>query len=239
MDKIGFIDIGARGGTAARLQPFHAQLDRVLVEPEAKEAERLIKLSDNGQRYSVISEALGHVDGDIDLFVVRNPTCTSALKVNYDFVQRYGLRGHFEFQEKIKIKCSRYDTLFAGGGLPIPHAVKIDVQGFEYQVLEGFGKLLNDCLALEIETHFYPLYSEQRTIGEMVRFLSTFGFSLRSISNSRSPDLRGDKHFDGDLVEVDASFSKNRAWLAGKGSDVRNNFKLACAVLDIDVYNGI
>jgi hypothetical protein len=80
--KIGYVDVGARGGTAARLAPFLDKLHRVLVEPDVAEAAKLQAESRNDTLYRVIPTALGHVDGVIDLYATVNPTCTSALKVN-------------------------------------------------------------------------------------------------------------------------------------------------------------
>jgi FkbM family methyltransferase len=234
--KIGFVDVGARGGTDPKLEPFHGRLIRVLVEPAEEEAERLRSTSDGGRKFIVIGSALGNLDGEMDLFVTKNPTCTSALKVNYELLDNYSIVPHFRLKERLRIPCARYDTLYDAGGLPVPHAVKLDVQGFEYQVLQGFGRHLNDCLALKLETHFYPIYQDQRTIGEIIRFLSAHDFVLRSLSNPRSPALSGDKHFDGDLVEVDAFFTKSKQWISQRDKLVKNNFRLACAVLGIDLY---
>jgi FkbM family methyltransferase len=237
--KIGFIDVGARGGTNPNIAPFHNQLHRVLVEPDVIEAEHLREKSAGGTAYSVIGNALGNADGEMELHVTTNPACSSALSVNHEVMDDYSIvREHFQLDKTVTISCARFDTLFDAGGLPSPHAVKIDVQGFEYQVLEGFGRHLNDCLAIELETHFYQIYHDQRTIGELVRFLASYDFVLRGLSNSRSPSLRGDRHFDGDLVEVDAFFTKKRKWLLSRKHSVRSQFRLACAVLNIELYSG-
>ncbi len=239
--KIGFIDVGARDGTHERINLFRDRIQQVLVEPDPAEAERLQIASNDGKQYSVIPVALGNIDGEIDLHVTVNPYCASALRVNHEYLKQYDIDRHFQLKETSKTPCSRYDTLFCKGALPVPHAIKIDVQGFEYQVLEGFGKHLQDCLALEIETHFYPIYQNQRTIGEMVRFLESYNFSLRSLRNSRclGPGLRGDYYFEGDLVEVNAFFTKSMSWMKAQPPACRQNFQLACEVLDIDSYPGL
>lgn len=236
--RLGYIDVGARGGSAERLVPFLAQLDRVLVESDRQEALRLIEASGNGELYKVIPVALGHIDGDINVYIAKNPTCTSALPVSKKFLQEYGISHHFEIQATECMTCARYDTLYSHGGLPIPHIIKADVQGFEYEVLLGFGHFLHECLILEIETHFYEVYSGQRLFGDMVLFLSKFGFVLRSLTLPRSPSLKGDPHFDGDLVEIDAVFSKNRSWLAKQTQHTRELFRSACDVMAVDPYSG-
>jgi FkbM family methyltransferase len=233
--RIGFIDVGARGGTSASLEPLHDRLHRVLVEPEATEAARLQAAAPAAGHYTVVPVALGHFDGEMDLHVTVNPTCTSALRVNHSFIDRYAISEHFRFKETVRVPCARYDTLYAKGRLPLPHAVKLDVQGFEYEVLLGFGELLQHCLAVELESHFYPLYEAQRTFGDLVRLLEAHDFMLRHLGNPRSPQLKGDYHFGGDLVEVDACFTKSRHWLRSR-PEARPDFDLACRVFGVAHY---
>ena len=234
--KLGYIDVGARGGSASRLAPFMSRLSIVLVEPDDLEADRLRQDSLNGSLYTVIQSALGHSDGDIDLYIAKNPTCTSALPVAQSFLRKYGIGHHFETKSVEQVKSARYDTLYDKGGLPVPHIIKADVQGYEYEVLQGFGRHLHDCMIIEVEAHFYEIYASQRLFGEIVHFLSTFDFVLRSISQPRSPSLKGDPHFGGDLIEIDAIFSKNRKWFSSRSLPERQNFEFACEVMDIDPY---
>jgi FkbM family methyltransferase len=48
------------------------------------------------------------------------------------------------------VRSLRYDQLHAKGVVPVPHVVKIDFQGCEYEVLEGFGELLDQVLGIEL-----------------------------------------------------------------------------------------
>lgn len=238
MARIGFVDVGARGGVSTTAARYRDQIHMVLVEPEATEAERL-NAEMGGEFVSVVASALGHVDGAIDLFVAQNPQCTSALPLNDGYIDRYTIAKHFKTKQRESIHCSRYDTLYRAGSLPLPHAVKIDVQGFEYQVLQGFGGLLHDCLAIQLEAHFYEIYKGQRLVGDLVRFLSDFDMNLRSIRNVRSPNLQGDVNFDEDLVEVDLYFSKSKRWIANRNDEAKAEFDLACQILKIPPYKGI
>jgi FkbM family methyltransferase len=235
-EKLGFIDVAARGGSAIQGSPSADRIYQVLVEPDPSEAERLNAASNGGADYTVVPTALGDVDGLVSLHVTINPTCTSILRPNHAFLAQYGIKREFQPSHTVTITSARYDTLFAKGGLPLPTIIKVDVQGFEYQVLQGFGTLLHACLALQIETHFYPIYIGQKLFGDMVEFLQPFDLTLRSIRNYRSPTLRGDYHFDGDLVEVDAYFTKSKKWLNDQSPSVVENFAIACTALDIDRY---
>jgi len=235
--KLGFVDVGARGGTSSQIEAYCDRLLRVLIEPEENEFIRLKALSAVDSSFKVVGTALGHIDGTITLFETVNPTCSSALQVNHDFVDHYAIHVHFAMKAQTPVQCARYDTLFNTTDLPIPHIIKIDVQGFEYQVLQGFGELLQQCLAIELETHFYKLYRDQKMIGDLVDLLQPYDFVLRKVSNSRSPTLNGDPHFEGDLIEVDATFTKNKQWLRNRSEHTKSDFAVACGVVGVPPYS--
>lgn len=46
--------------------------------------------------------------------------------------------------QKTAVKTTRADELIRGGKLEMPTVIKLDVEGLELQVFEGFGDLLND-----------------------------------------------------------------------------------------------
>lgn len=82
------------------------------------------------------------------------------------------------------IAIARGDTFFSRRGLPIPQAVKIDVEGYEYAVLNGLrGTVANPkCRLICVEVHprLLPSAINLATISE---FLQSAGFQdLRRIT---------------------------------------------------------
>lgn len=227
----GFVDVGARGG-APDLPKAEFDIVRVLVEPEETEFQKL-KVSSCDD--IVIGIALGDVDGRISFHEARNPFCSSVLEPNPGVLSNYEIAPHFAVEKVVSVECSRFDTLYKSGSLPFPDCIKIDVQGFEYQVLSGFGDLLSATLAIKLEAHFYPLYKDQRLLHDLISYLSKYDFVLRKLSNARSPGLDGDRHFGGDLVEVDAFFTKSKRWLSQNGAS-RDKFAVASAILGLKLY---
>jgi FkbM family methyltransferase len=232
-DKLGFVDVGARGGMSSHLDKFADVLMPVLCEPEAVEYKRLVELSDGGSLYKVIGKPLAHIDGQLTLHETVNPFCSSILKANTSYLAQYDIAKHFALDRSVSVECARYDSLYRSQELPLPSIIKIDVQGFEYQVLQGFGGLLNHCLALQVEAHFYPLYEGQKLLHDLVDLVSGYGLVLRRLFNGRSPALNGDRHFDGDLVEVDAVFTKSRQWAQSQPVETRNRLNLACEIIGV------
>ena len=78
--------------------------------------------------------------------------------------------------------------------------LKLDVQGFENQVLDGAGKTLDNVRAIEMELSMQPLYENQTLYVEMIQRLAKSGFSLAMID----PGLRDAR--SGLLLQADGIF---------------------------------
>lgn len=230
-DLIRFIDVGALGGLHPRLAVHAKQLWPVLFEPNPVEAAVLEQTLGQYQRYSVIAAALGDVDETGDLVITRNPTCYSVLTPNFDYLKTYGISYHFAVEGREKITFSRYDTLYRQGFVPLPDVLKIDVQGYEYQVLVGFGDLLSNVMAIQLETHLYEVYTSQKLLGDLVAYLAKFGFVLRKIDSDKL------EHFAGDLVEVEAYFTRDRRTIRNLAARAREKFEIIAAAWGLPAYN--
>jgi FkbM family methyltransferase len=73
-------------------------------------------------------------------------------------------------------------SLISNDGVLTPNAVKIDVEGFEYEVLQGFGEQLSapSLRAVGIEVHFSILKSRgmTHTPNQIVSLLEQHGFTV-------------------------------------------------------------
>ena len=198
-DPLRLVDVGSAGGLQVKWLPHLEQLCPILFEPNPAEARRLELLSERIPGARVLQTGLADLVGQQQLHLTRSPTCSSLLKPNAELLASYLVGPLFEVLATESVECTRYDVLFAEGRVPQPDAIKIDVQGFEYQVLQGFGQLLHNCLGIELESHFYPIYQGQRLLHELVELLQGYGLVLR--------DLRSTGNFDQDMIEVDAFFT--------------------------------
>lgn len=69
------------------------------------------------------------------------------------------------------------DELVGRGELPPPDLIKIDVQGFELDVLRGAERVLaGDCQAVLAEVNFYKSHPNIPTVDEVIAFLRERGF---------------------------------------------------------------
>jgi hypothetical protein len=75
------------------------------------------------------------------------------------------------------------DKFVADRGIDIVHAIKLDTQGSELDVLRGAERALHGCALVIIETEFNPLYEGQALFCDVDRFLRDHGFTLWRLGN--------------------------------------------------------
>ncbi len=171
-----YLDIGARGGLPPRWQWVQqAGLIRpAFVEADPEEADRLrTSLPDA----LVLSHALGDIDGeDALLHVTREPGRSSVLEPDMDVLAPFGAEP-WSVARTVPITLRRFDRVWPSGW-PVPAMVKVDVQGFELRVLQGFGDLLDEVCCVELETVISPLYHGQPSLVEVTAFMRSRGFGL-------------------------------------------------------------
>lgn len=133
-----FYDIGANVGlfslSAALL---HHQLRVFAFEPESLNYERLvanIRRNSLGARITPLQTALGAQPGEV---LLERQGAHSGLGGHAVLA-----RDQESAQAVESVPCHRVDDLVAEGQLPPPNLVKIDVEGFELQVLRGMRNVL-------------------------------------------------------------------------------------------------
>jgi FkbM family methyltransferase len=226
--RLVFVDVGSRGGLQAKWHPHVNAIRAVMFEPDPAEAARLRDQLGPNSPHIVIDQGLSNRVGNQTFYVTVNPLDSSLLPPNKEYLANYELRPHFELEREVDVPCTRYDTLYYQGRAPAPDAIKIDVQGFEYEVLLGFGGLLEACLGVELEAHFYQLYRGQKVLQDIVGLLSNYGMVLRNLEPS--------PNFDGDLVEVNAFFTKPRHAVRMLNTLRRQKFDLLIKAWELPAY---
>jgi FkbM family methyltransferase len=68
------------------------------------------------------------------------------------------------------------DGLIAEGALSPPQLIKLDVQGYELEVLKGAEQALKTCDAILTEVSFFPFFPKLPLVDEVIAFLRVRGF---------------------------------------------------------------
>jgi FkbM family methyltransferase len=101
---------------------------------------------------------------------------------------------------RVKVPAVALGSLAARGELPAaPDLLKIDVEGFELQVLSGCGPLLGAAKAIQLEASLYPFWG-QPLLHEVLAYMAGHGYLLYDfVGFNRRPR-------DGALGQADVLF---------------------------------
>jgi FkbM family methyltransferase len=193
-------DIGANIGQFAQELRLTRYLGAIVsFEPLIDEHCQLTKLSQNEEKWSVHPRsAIGDFGGEIEINVAGNSVSSSVLPM-LDTHSSAASGSAYTRNETTPI-CTldsvsthylkETDKLF----------IKIDTQGYEWQVLDGAEETLKLACGLHIELSLVPLYDGQRLWMDIIERLNAKGFDLWNI-NKGFTDSR-----DGRLLQIDATF---------------------------------
>jgi FkbM family methyltransferase len=109
-----------------------------------------------------------------------------------------------EFQiKKIKeetVAVKRISTLIEQGSLPSPDLIKLDVQGFELEVLKGAESHLDSVQFLIAEVSFKEYYHKQPLFLDIANYLAQHHFSIYAFGQSTPTG--------GELGQIDVLFKR-------------------------------
>ncbi|SIR77218.1 methyltransferase, FkbM family [Haladaptatus litoreus] len=166
-------DIGANIGTHTCFVGKSLRSGRVIAfEPMPTNAIRLrhnLSMNLPASRWEVAELALSNEEGSGTLAVEG---------------KRYGEGKHaLSSDGELTVDVSRGESLIEEGRYPAPDILKIDVEGAELRVLEGFGEQLSNVRVIYVELH-YDLSAEYGTsTAEIETYLRDYGFEIERLSD--------------------------------------------------------
>ncbi|MCV7440515.1 FkbM family methyltransferase [Mycobacterium seoulense] len=176
------LDVGANSGqyaTALRRAAFKGRI--VSFEPLLEPFSQLARKASTDPLWECRQYALGDVDGKISINVAANAGESSSvlpmLKAHQDAFPWANYVGTEE------VSIHRLDSVAKEILQPSDVAfLKIDVQGFEKQVLAGSKSTLNDrCVGMQLELSFAPLYEGGMLMREALDLACSLGFALTGL----------------------------------------------------------
>jgi len=167
--NIGFVDVGSGGELKApwKLLP-RERLTTFDFEPTH---------SGNGEYPLCISDK----GGNAPFHVARDPRASSLRQPLLDFIERFGLDSMLT-KETITVACVSLDDYFSDRYASVD-AMDINVEGHDFQVLQGASKLLAEGAVklLKVEFELAPVYEGQGYFSDIDAFLRARGFRLAHI----------------------------------------------------------
>ncbi len=171
------VDVGANVGQfAASLREYGYRHHILSIEPAGSVFQQLQRNAARDAEWQCLQCGLAAQDGELTLRVSEESTFSSMrepLKRALDFDVR-ARTVHEEIvpvttlDSIVETHCQKFNKLF----------LKLDVQGFESEVLAGATQSLRRFQGIQVELSIQKLYSEQSTMHEMIQRLDEQGFVL-------------------------------------------------------------
>lgn len=117
-------------------------------------------------------------DGTLQTIYVTSPESgmTSLLKPDIAALKFFG--GFESIGRVLKTETVQTTRLDDVSGLPDIDMLKIDAQGSELTVMRNGVEKLRNCLAIQLEVSYFPLYENQPCFGEIDVWMRAQGFSV-------------------------------------------------------------
>jgi FkbM family methyltransferase len=176
------LDIGANSGQyAAGLRRAAYQGRIISFEPLSRPFSILESKASRDPHWDCRRFALGDVDGTISMNVAGNAgQSSSVLPMLRSHQDAYPPANYIGVED---VPIHRLDSMAPKILRPTDVTfLKIDVQGFEKQVLAGGKSTVNDrCVGMQIELSFLPLYEGGMLIREALDLLYSLGFTMTGL----------------------------------------------------------
>lgn len=176
------LDIGANCGQYAGFLRESSYAGRIVsFEPLSMAYAQLLAFSEKDPLWDVAPRtAIGDREGEITINIAGNSQSSSVLQMLDAHVQA---APESAYSGSETVKLSRLDIIakqyIKSDSCSI--FLKIDVQGFERQVIEGATKILPLIEGIQLEMSLVPLYKDQLLFEEMLKFLHQIGYELHAI----------------------------------------------------------
>lgn len=175
------IDVGAHRGQFSLLALELFPAARVFAfEPLAGPRAHCCAALAGEARLTVVPAALGRHAAERPMFVAACDDCSSLLPPAPETLHLMPQACQTDVET---VRVLRLEDVITPDQLVRPALLKIDVQGFEGEVLEGVGQLLEHLDAVYLEASFRELYFSQPLAGELIAYLAERGFALDGVYN--------------------------------------------------------
>lgn len=176
------VDVGANEGQYARRLREHGYEGRILsFEPLSSAYSHLVVAAKDDPRWRASPRmAIGDHDAELEINISQNSFSSSILPM-LSAHEHGAPESVYVGKERVPVR--RLDGLW-GTEIPVDaksYFLKVDVQGYEHQVLDGAPQLLSHVQGLQLELSIVPLYDGQALYDQLIDRLRKLGFELFAV----------------------------------------------------------
>jgi FkbM family methyltransferase len=241
------VDVGSAAGFHPRFREVKSRARLIGFEPDPDECSRLTRTAEPGERY--INAALGRSGEQVSFHLHRKRNTSSVYDTDRVRLSHFDDATRLDVERVQLLRTRSLDEVGRSEGiLPIDY-LKVDVEGHELSVLEGYSGRL---LMAEIEVTFHPFRIGVPLFDEVMRHMRQRGLFLLDLRRTywspgerreiRNHPTKGMLMFGDALFALDPHLEMNGHWL-DTTSDRAKYLALLClygypaeALMCLDVF---
>ncbi|MCK1606579.1 FkbM family methyltransferase [Bradyrhizobium sp. 166] len=182
------VDIGANVGQFALFARERYPMANVFsFEPLEDCWDTYNSIFDNDPNVRLFRCGIGPADTEAAINVTNENDSSSMLAPAATQVEVFGTR----VNTIKKVELRRLASILPSDRIASPALLKIDVQGFELDVLRGCEEMLLHFDTLYVEASYVELYEGQALAGDVIEFLRNRDFILVGVFNQHVDEMRG------------------------------------------------
>ena len=175
-DFRSIIDVGANMGQFAIASSYVYRDAKIYsFEPVPDVFDILKENTKEINNITLFNKALGSKIGTLDFYRNAYSHASSALQIHEN--QKKLVPGTSDVT-KITVTVDLLENFLNENNLDGPVLLKLDVQGFEKEVIKGAGDKIKDIDYILFETSFIEMYEGEPLFEEMHEYLSSLGFKI-------------------------------------------------------------
>ncbi len=195
------IDVGANSGQFSKVaNAFYPDAKIDAFEPLPDLFPKMAKKFTANKNITVHNLALGNENGQIKFNQNDYGHISSILEINSENI-------HYPKQSnsipQIDVEIKTLDSFLSDKELPSLTLLKLDVQGYELEVLKGASGSIKKIDYVIIEANLEQLYTNQPSFTEMNNYLNNIGFELQGM-------LDFNLGFKNKYIEIDLLFKNKK-----------------------------
>ena len=189
------VDVGANRGQFSLLVRHLFPLAKIIsFEPLAEPAETYQNVFAGDPQVRLRQVAIGPRESQMLIHVSARDDCSSLLPISDLQVKTFAGTGEVRTST---VAVSPLSSFLAPEDVVSRSLLKIDVQGYEFQALQGCESLLACFAYIYCECSFVELYSDQFLAADVVGWLAARGFMIKGVYNV---------HYNSDGIAIQSDF---------------------------------
>lgn len=178
------VDVGAHHGESIKFFSKNFSIDKILAfEPSERNFKILKKKTQKFQNLSLFKIGLGEKRSYVDFTEHYDSESSTLVKINKKskyFKKKNFYLDFFNLNEKnmsmTKINIDRLENILNEQKIDIINILKIDTEGYDFNVIKGLGKFITKVNYIYFEHHYHNMLKKDYNFSELSTFMKENNF---------------------------------------------------------------